>query len=584
MVIVGYNEFKLIRQEAIIMIDLKGNPFYLKDEDIGWVENTLDGMDLKTKVGQLFAPIGLSDNEDYLKHMVQDIKIGAIMFRPGTGEEVQNVHKILQENSEVPLLVAANLETGGTGTAIDGTLMGTQMQVAATNNEEMAYKLGVICGREASAVGCNWAFAPVIDIDYNWRNPITNIRTYGSDPERVLRMGKAYMKGIQENGGCVSIKHFPGDGVDERDQHLLTTINSLTVEEWDETYGKVYKGLIDEGARTVMVGHIMQPAYSKMLRPDIEDDEIMPATLAPELLKGLLREKLGFNGMIVTDATPMAGFTMPMSREKAVPYSIAAGCDMFLFNKSLEEDFEYMMLGIEKGILTEERIDEAVTRILATKASLGLHKKKQEGTLIPEKSDLEILHCKEHIQWAKQCADQSITLVKDTQELLPLSLEKHKRVLLFILGDEISHFGSSNKYGIFKESLEKEGFQVTVFQTEGLTMRDMEQTVASFKDNYDVVLYFANLATHSNQTVVRITWAAPMGINVPWFIQDLPTAFISVANPYHLIDVPQVKTFINGYTSSEYVIQAIIDKMLGRSEFKGINPVDPFCGQWLAKI
>lgn len=565
-------------------INLKGNPFYLKDEDIKWVEETLVSMDLKTKVGQLFCPIGLSEDENYLKQMVSGIKPGGIMFRPGPGIEVQKAHRILQDNSETPMLIAANLESGGIGTALDGTLFGSQMQVAATDDVEMAHRLGIIAGKEGRAVGCNWAFAPVIDIDMNWRNPITNTRTYGSDPDRVLKMGTAYMKGVQEAGGCVSIKHFPGDGVDERDQHLLTTINSLSVEEWDETYGKIYKGLIDEGARTVMIGHIMQPAYSKMLRPDIKDEEIMPATLAPELLNGLLREKLGFNGMIVTDATPMAGFTMAMSREEAVPYSIAAGCDMFLFNKDIEEDFKFMMKGIEKGVLTEERINEAITRILATKASLGLHKQKEEGTLVPDNSALEALACDQHVAWAKECADQSVTLVKDTQKLLPISLETHKRVLLFVLGDQGGHFGGTGKHVKFIELLEKEGFEVTLFKTENLTMRDMAQSVSSFKDHYDVALYFANIETTSNQTVTRINWAPPMGINVPWFILDLPTAFVSVANPYHLFDVPQVKTFINGYTGSDFVLEAVVDKLLGKSEFKGINPVDPFCGQWLAKL
>lgn len=220
------------------------------------------------------------------------------------------------------------------------------MQVAATDDEEMAYRLGVISGREGRAVGCNWSFAPVIDIDYNFQNPITNTRTYGSDPERVLRMAGAYMKGIQENGLAVSIKHWPGDGVDGRDQHLLTSINNLSIEEWDKTFGKVYQGMIDSGARTVMAAHIMLPAYSRRFRPGIKDEDIMSATLAPEIYNSLLRGKLGFNGLVVTDATVMAGFTVAMERELAVPTSIAAGADMFLFTCDLEEDFQFMLNGV----------------------------------------------------------------------------------------------------------------------------------------------------------------------------------------------------------------------------------------------
>ena len=290
---------------------------------------------------------------------------------------MQQTHRYLQENSKIPLLIGANLEDGGCGIAVDGTQYGKQMQVAATGDVEDAYRLGKVSCSEGAAVGCNWAFAPVVDIDRNWRNPITNVRTYGNDPDRVLAYGCNYMKAAKEENVLVAIKHFPGDGCDEVDQHILTSVNDLSCEEWDKTYGKIYKGLIDAGAQTVMVGHIAQPAYQKKYNPDFPK-KLVPASLSPELLKGLLRQKLGFNGLIVTDSTCMVGFSSAMKREKAVPYAIEAGCDMFLFNKDLEEDYQYMLNGYKQGILSEQRLDEALTRILATKAALGLHKKKKE--------------------------------------------------------------------------------------------------------------------------------------------------------------------------------------------------------------
>ena len=566
------------------MLDLKIKPFYLNDNDIKWVNDTLANMDLPTKIGQLFCTIGMTDDEGILMQLLQGIKPGGIMFRAGKGSDVQKTHRFLQNNSEVPLLIAANLEAGGTGTAIDGTKYGNQMQVAATDNEQCAYNLGLIAGREGGAVGCNWAFAPVTDIDYNFHNPITNTRTYGSNPERVLRMARSYMKGIHESGLAVSVKHFPGDGVDERDQHLLTSINSLSVEEWDESYGKIYKGMIEDGAMTFMIGHIMQPAYSRKLRPGIKDEELMPATLSPELLNGLLREKLGFNGLIVTDATLMAGFTQAMKREDAVPYSIAAGCDMFLFNQDIKEDFEFMIKGVQRGILSLERIDEAVTRILALKAAIKLHEQKEKGILVPEEDALKILQCEEHLRWAEECADKAVTLVKDTQNLLPLSAYKHKRIMLYVLGDEEGLFGGVSIANEFINLLRKEGFEVNKFDNTKIDFSLLMQPVKAFEEEYDLVMYFANLETSSNQTTVRITWTPPMGLDLPKHLNEVPTMFISVANPYHLQDVPRVKTFINAYTSSSTVVEAVVDKIMGRSEFKGINPVDPFCGYWEAKL
>jgi len=505
------------------------------------------------------------------------------MFRPDEGEVNQAAHRLLQDNSKIPMLIAANLEAGGNGIATEGTYFGRPMQIAATDKEDFAYKLGLIASREGAAVGCNWSFAPVIDIDMNFRNPITNTRTYGSDPSRVLRMSAAYMKGIQENGVAVSIKHFPGDGVDERDQHLHISINSLSVEEWDETFGAVYQGMIDEGAKTVMIGHIMLPEYSRLLVPNIRNDELKPATLAPELLKGLLRDKLGFNGMIVTDATNMGGFSMAEKRELAVPMAIAAGCDMFLFNKNLEEDFRFMLNGLNNGILTLERVDEAVTRILALKASLGLHKKQADGTLVPGREALSVLRSEEHETWARECANEAVTLVKDTQALLPIDPIKHKRVLLFVLTGDTGNYGSMEAHVPFVNRLEREGFTVDIFDPVA-AVSERNAPIQSFKDKYDLVLYYASIETASNKTVVRINWAPPMGLDMPFLIQELPTAFVSFASPYHLQDVPQMKTFVNAYSSNEYIVDAVVDKLLGYSEFQGTSPVDPYCGCWEAKL
>ena len=557
------------------MIDLKKKPFFLSGEDIKWVEDTINDMTIEEKIGQLFCPIGMSPDENYLKNVVLNKHIGGILFRNGESIEMQKTHNFLQENSKIPLLIAANLEAGGDGTAVDGTAYGKQMQVAAANDPEYAYKLGKVCCKEGAAVGCNWAFAPVVDIDMNFRNPITNVRTYGNDPEKVLANGLEYLRAAKECNVAVSIKHFPGDGVDERDQHLLTSVNSLSCEEWDKTFGKVYKGLIEAGALTTMIGHIAMPAYQKKFNSEFKD-KVVPATLSPELLNGLLREKLGFNGMIVTDATPMVGFTAAIGRELAVPTAIASGCDMFLFNKDLAEDYEFMMNGYKNGIITEERLQDALIRILATKAALKLHEAQKNNDLIKDEKELSDIRSAEHVEWAYDCADKAITLVKDTQNLLPINPNKHKRVLLQILGD----FPSNERVAsTLKELLTKEGFEVIDYVPENFGMP--LDNVSDIKSKYDLVLYIGNIENASNKTVARINWHTFFGLgnNLPWFVEEIPTMFISVANPYHLFDAPMVKTYINCYSNNEFVLEKVVDKILGRSEFKGTSPIDPFCGR-----
>ena len=167
-------------------MDYKGTPFFLDDDQIAWVEETKNKMSLRQKVGQLFFPIGAGELEDTLP-MIIELQPAGLMFRPSPMKTVAEAQQAWQEASEIPLLLAANLESGGNGLVVEGTSMGNNMTVAATNDDETAYKLGLICAREARAVGGNLAFAPVVDINFNPNNPIANVRSFGDDPDRVLR-------------------------------------------------------------------------------------------------------------------------------------------------------------------------------------------------------------------------------------------------------------------------------------------------------------------------------------------------------------------------------------------------------------
>ncbi len=542
---------------------LEHKPFYLSEEQITWVTNTIDKMSTEDKIRQLFCPIVFTKGEKELQELVENKKPGGILFREGEGAEIRRAHEVLQSYSQIPLLTASNLERGGIGSAVEGTYYGSPMLVAATNNNIHGYQLGKVACSEGKAVGANWAFAPIVDIDMNFRNPITNVRTFGSDSNRIIEFARGYNQAAKEEEVATAIKHFPGDGVDERDQHLLTSVNSLSKEAWDNTYGKIYKELIDDGALTVMAGHIALPAY------EAKEKKNTPATLSKTLLQGLLREQLGFNGLIVTDATPMVGFTSAMARHQAVPLSIEAGCDMFLFNKNYDEDYEYMLQGYQKGILSEARLEEAVLRILGTKAALNLHIKQQEKTLVPSENALSTLNNSQNAKWAKECADEGVTLVKDSQQLLPISPKATPKVLLQILGDFTSN---TQVEGFFKDALEGEGFEVTCYEKEDFS--SLVSEVEVFKATYDLVIYIGNVETASNKTVSRLNWYTffGQGNNIPWFVHEVPTMFISVGNPYHLFDAPMIETYINGYCHSEYVMQAIIEKIMGRSEFKGVSP------------
>jgi beta-N-acetylhexosaminidase len=559
--------------------NLSASPFFLDEKAIAWVEGTLRNMSLSQKCGQLFCLSVKTGSQAEFDYIFSIVEPGACMLRPMPAESATGFVRKLQRRSPVPPLVAANLEKGGNGIVEEGTYFSSPMAIAATDEVRFSEKLAQLCVEQSRYVGINWAFAPTVDIDFNFRNPITNTRTFGSDFERVKRMAVAYVNTLQRFSFASSIKHFPGDGCDERDQHLVTSINDLNIETWMDTYGSIYKACIEAGVLSIMAGHIMQPEWSKYFSPDLADNEIRPASLSWELMEQLLRKTLGFNGLICTDASTMAGFTLAMPRPEAIPFSIACGADMFLFARNLEEDVRYMIDGVKTGILTRERLDEAVRRILATKAALGLHEKQVEPD---EKKVLAACHDLKYRQWGEECADRSITLVKNEPGVLPLDSERHKRILFYPI--EHSDGGMAN-YKVtpacdhFAKLLISEGFNVEVHKPqsgeEGYT-----EKYSDIAGNYDLIIYMANIATKSNQTQVRIEWEEPMGANCPHYKNTVPTIFISVENPYHLLDFPRARTFINCYASSPSVLKELVKKLTGKSTFKGESPVDPFCGKW----
>lgn len=558
------------------MVELHKNPFYLNESQIEWVKNTLADMTLEEKLAQLFIVVGLSDNVEDVLEMYQEYPFGGIMYRPCSAEKLKKCNDALQRAAKIPVLIAANLESGGSGVVTEGTNFGSQMQVAATGDDRQAYHLGEISAREGSSVGVNLAFAPVCDIDRNWRNPITNTRTYGDDTQTILRMCKQYMKGAAEHNVAVSVKHFPGDGCDERDQHLVSSVNDLSCEEWDATYGVIYKELIDQGAQTIMVGHILQPAYSRYFHPAIKEEEILPASCSKELIDNLLRKKLNFNGVVISDAANMLGYCIALKRSELIPASINAGVDMILFGRNVKEDMQYLKNAVDEGIVSRERIDEAVLRVLALKASLDLHRKKT----FTDDDFKQIIGCERSKELAKKCAEQSITLVKDTQKLLPVTPETHKRVWLFVCGDKPGFAGGSKCKDWVVAALKREGFDVDLYDPSNATLQEMTVPIEELVKKYDVIMYFVNIINASYQTVARIQWNGIVAQEAPYYTQEIPTMMISLGNPYGFVDAPMIRTIINTYNATETVVETVIDKITGKSPFVGKSPIDPFCGKF----
>ena len=588
------------------MVDLKARPYYLSEEDCQWVKDTIANMSPEEKVGQLFFQLTASHDEEYLKELMEKDHLGGCRYNPAPGKAIQEQNRILQKYAKVPVFIACNTEAGGDGACADGTHIGAGVKIAATDKEEYAFALGKMANEQAAAIGCNMAFAPVADILYNWENTEIVTRAFGGDAERVATMSKAYLNGAHTIPGfACAAKHFPGNGQDFRDAHIANNVNYFDVEKWDETYGHVYRTLIENDLDAIMGGHIMLPSYAKAINPELKDEDMMPATLSPEIMTGLLRDRLGFNGMVVTDASHMVAMTDRMKRSEMLPASINAGCDMFLFFNDPEEDFATMLGAYKTGIISEERMTEALTRILGLKAHLGLNKKSKEE-LVPQPETVEeVLQREEYKAMQKSISEDCITLVKyKDKDVLPMTPDRYKRIMIVhIKGAENSMSalmkmlggGKGNPAEALKEKLCAKGFDAFIYESPLDVMK--KQIEAGEKP--DLNIYFAGknaIADFVSDMDLVITLCdvpngrpsfgmSKGGGEIPWYVFEVPVVVVGCGQPTMLADIPQARTYINTYDSKDTTLDALVeDLMNGEEAFKGTDPIDSFCGLFDARL
>ena len=585
------------------MVDLRAKPYYLSDEDIAWVESTIASMTDEEKVGQLFWQLTAGNSEEYLKELMEKYHLGGCRYNGMPGQMVLNQNRILQKYAKVPVFIACNPEQGGNGVCPDGTFVSSQIKIGATGKTEYAKAMGHISGAQIKATGCNMAFAPVVDITYNWECEEVLFRSYGNDPKMVADMGKAYMEGLHETEGvfCCA-KHFPGNGQDYRDAHISNNVNHFGHDDWMASYGHVYKTLIDGGLDAIMGGHILMPNFMAEINPEITADTILPATLCKDIMTGLLRDELGFNGMVVTDASHMVGMTNRMKRVDMLPAAINAGCDMFLFFNDPQEDFDTMLNAYKTGIISEERIVEALTRILGLKAAKGMHKADWALTVTDEEC-AAVLKNPEFKAVAPAISKDSLTLVKYKDEgILPVTPEKYKRIMIVnIKGAEtpmgklaalaMGQGGKQPPVAKLCEKLNAKGFEAFIYESP--LDRMMKQIQAGQKP--DLNLYFAGKNAIADFTAGQdlvisffdVGGGHPTfglskgGGEIPWYVHELPVIGISVNKPTMLADAPMLRTYINTYDSNDDTLDALVDALLtGPEAFKGTDPIDAYCGMF----
>lgn len=552
----------------VTLDQLRLAPFNLDETALAWVGDVFASLSLEDKLGQIMLPL-CRDLSSAAIDTALERGVGGIHRMPARDEaELRNSAEHAQSRSRIPLLMSCDIEFSEKSSVGSGTPFPNQMAVAAAGAPVHAEHMGALAAREGGYLGFNITWTPVADLCVNFRSNVVNTRAFGSDTAQVAELVRAYHAGAGANGFARSLKHWPGDGLDDRDQHFATTHNSMDMDTWWQTFGWLYADAIANEVQVIMAGHITLKAYSDALGDKARSPAHMPATLNADLNLTLLRGELGFNGVIVSDATGMVGFNARGARRDLVPLCIENGCDILLFPDDIEEDFQFLLDGVASGRLSHQRVDDAVLRILGLKASLGLH---QTRGVLPAEQERQNRHgTAEHAGWSADVAAATVTLVKDTQSLLPLDPSRTPRILMAQLDSRMSPSGPLPQLQIDR-LLSEAGFEVHRYQP-GKVIDPAD---------YDIGLYLMAEEGVSAKENLGPQWERLHGLfphSMTRLWDTLPTLYVSLGTPFLLFHMPECRTFINAYSAVLPVQQAVVDALLGRIPFAGQSPVDAFCG------
>jgi beta-N-acetylhexosaminidase len=483
-------------------------------------------------------------------------------------EAVVRLHQVIrncQGASRLPLSIAGDLENGAGGAVRGLTSFPNLLALGAVNDTAAAYEYGRWTAIEAVRIGFNWTFGPVVDLMLNWLNPVVSIRALGEAPERVAELAGALIRGCQDHGLSATAKHFPGDGVDFRDQHLSVSVNSLSMAEWDRTFGHVYKACFGAGVHAVMAGHVALPWMDAELATGRSP---RPATTSRPILDGLLRKKMGYDGVIVSDALIMAGFRgKGAARADLIIEAFNSGIDVMLWPGS--DYFELMERAIGEGRVSMDRLDESVQRILDMKARQGLFGKEmsvEEKSRSPEISSIG--PDARAVRFAEALAEQSLTLVENRRGILPLDPAKIRRaqVLLATAREQ----DAETRMRPLLEGLRGRDIQADLHVNGNcLDLRKKEEA----GQRYDALIAIFELGTHGIKNTMRPTGA--MG-ECLWTIQGLETMspiVISLGSPFLIYDTPWADTYINAYAPNSLTLRAVERALFGEIPFAGVSPV-----------
>lgn len=543
-------------------------------DDRSWAERTLAELTLEEKAGQLlmpwvlgdFAPEG-SESHERVFRFIEEQKIGGVIMSVGTPFEVAAKLNDLQAHADLPLLVAADLETGA-GFRMRGAIhmpgsidlggatnFPSLMAVGATGREELAYEMGRITAVEARAVGVHIPFAPVLDVNNNPDNPIINVRSFGEDPERVAEMGIAFIRGVQENGAIATGKHFPGHGDTNVDSHVGLPVITHDRARMDSVELRPFQRAIDSGMGAIMTAHISVPSLNGGVRE--------PSTLSPEVLTNVLRDEMGFGGIVFTDAMDMSAIARQHRSGEAAVRALEAGADVILMPASVGGAIEGIIDAIRAGRITEERLDRSVLRVLETKESMKLH----ENRFVALEEIPRTVGIPAHTEVADRIAEQAITLLKNGGDLVPLAGTRSARVM------SVSYRRGSDVLAgrYFNRALRETYPRLRAESVDGDTSDDEYETLRRRARDQALVI----VSTYVTSVNVSGSFTLPEElVEFVRYLEEIgkPHTVVSFGNPYLITDFPDVQSYLLAWSGSESSQRAAAAALLGHTRIAGRIP------------
>ncbi len=495
---------------------------------------------------------GLGEKE--LCEFVKNNKVTSFYANNLTESQMSFLKKCIKENSKSPCLVAADVERGANIFPETRDHSISMMNLGAADDEGLSYEIGRYTARLMRSYGVILPLAPAVDICFNPLNPLTNTRSASDNVETVLKSAGAYGLGMESEGlmGMV-IKHFPGDGVDDRNQHFCTSVNSLSKDEWMQSYGRIYKELFARGAKAVMVAHIALPWYDDTL----DECGNMPATLSEPLMKGLLRGELGFEGCIVSDAMSMIGTAARAPVDRLAVEFLRAGGDLVLFPE--KGDHKRILSALRSGYLERERLTDAAERVVKLKYELGLFEGKEYRLL-----GNDISTARELMQKA---LEKSVTLVRNFNGVVPLKLNAGGKVLVVTLSPKEKGY-QGDDFPELADELEERGF--TVVRMTNPSHYEIDKIIDQVEAAFVCSVIDTSNCTGSS---LRLGWNNMMTFWRGYIFKNKNVVFVSFGDPYKLTELPFLKTYINAYIKSRAAAKAVIERTFGEKEFEGKSPV-----------